>query len=169
LRRVVEVALEYDVALRLTGDGAIEVLGRLSGQTAPRIKLRQVPPRRSPPGPLLVETANALSMAPPPPQQPSLPAAHTHPRAEVDQSFVLQRALRKNELIAMKSAAYEIGVSQVTLWRACQCDLPDFPPPIVIRRRIYWWKKDLNALEDSIMYYQGRGDYERRRDAKLTS
>jgi predicted DNA-binding transcriptional regulator AlpA len=66
----------------------------------------------------------------------------------------LQRAIRRQDVIPQKRVAYEVGVSQTTLWRALKSDLPNFPAPVVIRKKVYWRKADLPALEDALMSFQ---------------
>jgi hypothetical protein len=146
IRRAIELALEHDVTLRLSAQGDVEVLGRL-GTLSDKGRSPAEEAQPTPPTPV---EAN---------DKPSVPQV----RCLVGEGFQLQRAIRRQELIAQKRVAYEMGVSQTTLWRASRSDLPNFPPPVVIRKKIYWRKADLAALEDALMYYQGRGVFERGR------
>jgi hypothetical protein len=44
------------------------------------------------------------------------------------------------------------------------CDIPGFPRPVIIRRRVYWKTVDIDALEEAFFRYEGRGAFERRRE-----
>lgn len=144
IRRALELALEYDLTLRLTAQGDVEVLGRLGASPKANTREREVRPK-----PLIPAEANDK----PAPRQI---------QCLVGEGFQLQRAIRRQDLMPQKRVAYEMGVSQATLWRARHSDLPNFPPPVVIRKKVYWKKADLAALEDALMYFQGRGVFERR-------
>jgi CO dehydrogenase/acetyl-CoA synthase gamma subunit (corrinoid Fe-S protein) len=146
IRRAIELALEHDVTLRLSAHGDVEVLGRLGASS-----------RKSNFPAEVIQPATTTQ-----PGAPDKPAA-PQVRCLVGEGFQLQRAIRRQDLVPQKRVAYEMGVSQTTLWRASRSDLPDFPPPVVIRKKVYWRKADLAALEDALMYFQGRGVFERRR------
>jgi len=142
MRCAAELAEAHGLAVRLGADGSFEVVGRLSyAEKAPVGATESVAGRK-------VELDR--------PQPVSA-------EASLDQTLSIQRAIRTRELLAMKEVAYEVGVSIVTLWRASRCNLPGFPAPIVVRRKVFWRRSDLTALEDSLMYYKGRGDFERKR------
>jgi predicted DNA-binding transcriptional regulator AlpA len=72
------------------------------------------------------------------------------------------------ELIPQKRVAAELGVSRSSLWRASHSNIPGFPPPVVLRARVYWRQKDLAALKMALDRFQGRRAFEaERRQAKL--
>lgn len=146
IRRALELALEYDVALRLTAHGDIEVLGRLG--TSPREATASEP-----------QCLPAPSLA----ADPAEPQTVRQLKCLVREGFQLQRAIRRQDLVAKKRVAYEMAVSETTLWRASKSGLPDFPPPVIVRKKVYWRKADLPALEEALMYFQGRGVFERER------
>jgi hypothetical protein len=146
IRRAIELALEHDVTFRLTAQGDVEVLGRLGASSA----------KSNSPADEMQAVAHT------PPEATDHPVAPRVP-CRVGEGFQLQRAIRRQDLIPQKRVAYEMGVSTTTLWRAARSDLPDFPPPVVIRKKVYWRKADLAALEDALMYFQGRGVFERQR------
>ena len=73
--------------------------------------------------------------------------------------------MRRDELIPFKAVVEEVGMSRASIWRASQCAIPGFPKPIVVRRRVFWKKADLSALEDALFRYNGRVAFERQRDA----
>lgn len=64
------------------------------------------------------------------------------------------------DLVPQKAVAEDLCVSLVTLWRARQSGIPDFPEPVVIRNMIFWRKDDVQQLEDALMKYEGRGRFE---------
>ncbi|MEZ5994699.1 MAG: hypothetical protein R3C25_03015 [Hyphomonadaceae bacterium] len=143
MRCAAELAEAHGLAVRLYADGSFEVVGRLSSA------------EKAPVGVTERVAGRGVELA-----RPQLVSAE----ASLDQqSFSIQRAIRTRELMAMKEVAYEVGVSIVTLWRASRCNLPGFPAPIVVRRKVFWRRSELTALEDSLMYYKGRGDFERLR------
>lgn len=74
------------------------------------------------------------------------------------------RRLRQ-ECWSLTETAYELAVSRWTLWRAARSDLPDFPQPIVVSRRLYWRKRDLERLEAAMMFFEGRCAFDRNRKA----
>jgi len=65
-----------------------------------------------------------------------------------------------SDLVPQKAVAADLCVSLVTLWRARQSGIPDFPEPIVIRNMIFWRKGDVQQLEDALMKFEGRGKFE---------
>ncbi len=145
IRRVLELALEYDLALRVTAGGDVEVFGELGVRPAPKL-LEPGPPA-----------------SPSQDVEPSRDALAPHVRCLVGEGHRLQRSIRRQDLIPQKRVAYEVGVSQTTLWRASKSGLPDFPPPVIVRKKVYWRKADLTALEEALMYFQGRGVFESQR------
>lgn len=73
--------------------------------------------------------------------------------------------MRKNDLVPYKIVLSEMGVSRNTMWRAVRSGIAGFPPPVVIRRLVFWKRGDLERLEEALMRYQGRCAFERRRNA----
>lgn len=65
-----------------------------------------------------------------------------------------------SNLVPQKVIAEDLCVSVVTLWRARQSNIPDFPEPVVIRNMIFWRKEDVQQLEDALMKFEGRGKFE---------
>lgn len=74
------------------------------------------------------------------------------------------RRLRE-QCLSLTETAYELAISRWTLWRASRSDLPDFPAPVIVSRRVYWTKTDLERLEAAIMFFQGRCVFDRQRKA----
>jgi predicted DNA-binding transcriptional regulator AlpA len=71
------------------------------------------------------------------------------------------------DLVPQKRVAAELGVSRSSLWRASRSAIPGFPPPIVLRARVYWLRADLPALKAAFERFQGRKAFEsERRHAK---
>jgi len=71
------------------------------------------------------------------------------------------------DLVPQKRIAAELGVSRSSLWRASRSSIPGFPPPIVVRARVYWQRSDLPALKAALDRFQGRKAFEKeRRHAK---
>lgn len=71
------------------------------------------------------------------------------------------------DLVPQKRIAAELGVSRSSLWRASRSSIPGFPPPIVLRARVYWQRSDLPALKAALDRFQGRKAFEKeRRHAK---
>lgn len=68
------------------------------------------------------------------------------------------------DLVHQKTVAHELCVSLVTLWRARNSAIPDFPKPVIIRNMVFWRKADLAKLEDALMKFDGRSKFEERRD-----
>jgi predicted DNA-binding transcriptional regulator AlpA len=70
-------------------------------------------------------------------------------------------------LVPQKRVAAELGVSRSSLWRASRSAIPGFPPPVVLRARVYWREADLPALKTALQRFQGRKAFEKeRRHAK---
>jgi hypothetical protein len=67
------------------------------------------------------------------------------------------------DLVPQKAVAEDLCVSLVTLWRARQSGIPDFPAPVIIRNMIFWRKDDVQQLEDALMKFEGRGKFEAHR------
>ena len=67
------------------------------------------------------------------------------------------------DLVPQKVVADDLCVSIVTLWRARRSGIPGFPEPIVIRNMIFWRKDDVGRLEDALLRFEGRGEFEKRR------
>jgi hypothetical protein len=65
-----------------------------------------------------------------------------------------------SDLVPQKAVAADLCVSIVTLWRARQSGIPEFPEPVVIRNMIFWRRDEVRQLEDALMKYQGRGRFE---------
>lgn len=71
------------------------------------------------------------------------------------------------DLVPQKRVAAELGVSRSSLWRASRSSIPGFPPPIILRARVYWREADLPALKAALERFQGRKAFEKeRRHAK---
>lgn len=71
------------------------------------------------------------------------------------------------DLVPQKRIAAELGISRSSLWRASRSSIPGFPPPIVLRRRVYWREADVLALKAALERFQGRKAFEKeRRHAK---
>lgn len=64
------------------------------------------------------------------------------------------------DLVPQKAVAQDLCVSLVTLWRARQSGIADFPEPVVHRKMIFWRKSDVQQLEDALMRFEGRGKFE---------
>ncbi len=71
--------------------------------------------------------------------------------------------MKLKDHLPLKAVADELGVSRWTLWRAARSDIADFPAPIIVRRRVYWKKTQIEALEAALLQYQGRCAFDRRR------
>jgi predicted DNA-binding transcriptional regulator AlpA len=70
-----------------------------------------------------------------------------------------------DDLVPLKRIAARLGVSRTTLWRLSRTEA--CPAPVVLRRRVYWRAKDLDALAQALARYPGRGAFEgERRYAK---
>lgn len=68
--------------------------------------------------------------------------------------------MNSGELVPMKLVAGALGVSRQTLWRASRSSIPGFPPPTIVRRRVYWQRLELAALEAAMLRYEGRQRFE---------
>lgn len=71
--------------------------------------------------------------------------------------------MKLKDHLPLKAVADELGVSRWTLWRAARSDIADFPAPLIIRRRVYWKRTQIEALEAALLQYQGRCAFDRRR------
>jgi hypothetical protein len=67
------------------------------------------------------------------------------------------------DLVPQKRIAAELGVSRSSLWRASRSAIPGFPPPVVLRARVYWLRTDLPALRLAMERFQGRKAFEEAR------
>lgn len=65
------------------------------------------------------------------------------------------------DLVPQKRVAADLGISRSSLWRASRSSIPDFPPPIVLRARVYWREADLPALKAALERFQGRKAFEK--------
>ncbi len=74
--------------------------------------------------------------------------------------------MKKDDLIPFKIVAEEVGMSRTSLWRARRSNIPGFPAPIVIRRLVYWRRQDLERLDEALLRYSGRVNFERQREAR---
>jgi hypothetical protein len=68
------------------------------------------------------------------------------------------------DLVPQKVIAEDLCVSLVTLWRARQSGIPGFPAPVIFRNMVFWRKADLDQLEDALLKFEGRGQFEERRE-----
>ncbi|MEQ1708833.1 MAG: hypothetical protein ABL864_10960 [Terricaulis sp.] len=66
-----------------------------------------------------------------------------------------------DDIIPLKRVAANLGISRSSLWRACKSNIPDVPPPLVVRGRVYWRRSDLPELEAALARYPGRVAFER--------
>lgn len=71
--------------------------------------------------------------------------------------------MKLKDYMPLKAVADDLGVSRWTLWRAARSDIEDFPAPLIVRRRVYWKKSQLEALEAALLQYQGRCAFDRKR------
>lgn len=151
IRRLAACALELGVRLKLNPDGSLEVLGPF--------RVSAVAER--------VESASAIVTAnlAPNPERTGAPETPT----EIIQASQREPPLRgrrlRQQCLSLTETAYELAISRWTLWRAARSDLPDFPQPVVVSRRVYWKKSDLGRLEDAIMFFEGRCAFDRKRKA----
>ena len=67
------------------------------------------------------------------------------------------------DLIHFKVVLWRLGLSRTSVWRAMRAQIPNFPGPIIIRRRLYWRESDLPRLEQAMLHYAGRTRFERQR------
>jgi predicted DNA-binding transcriptional regulator AlpA len=74
--------------------------------------------------------------------------------------------MKKDDLIPLKVVAEEVGMSRTSLWRATRSEIPGFPRPVVIRRLVYWKRKDIERLDEALTRYRGRVSFERQRQAR---
>jgi predicted DNA-binding transcriptional regulator AlpA len=77
--------------------------------------------------------------------------------------------MNKDELVPLKAVLQEVGVSRATLWRALNSNIAGMPRPTTVRRRIYWLKRQIAALDAALDAYQGRGAFEQRQTRKKLS
>ncbi len=151
IRCLAACALELGVRLKLNPDGSVEVLGPFEGAV---LGTRTEPQTANVPAdsPLSLERAGGAE------------AATATKQESLRQPPLRGRRLRE-QCLSLTETAYELAISRWTLWRASRSDLPDFPQPIVVSRRVYWRKSDLGRLEDAIMFFEGRCAFDRKRKA----
>lgn len=70
------------------------------------------------------------------------------------------------DLVPQKVVAEELCTSLITLWRARNSGLADFPAPVLYRGLVCWRRSDLTKLEDALMNFRGRVAFERDRHAR---
>lgn len=150
MRRLATCALEFGVRLKLYADGSLEVLGPFAGSISEE-----------------VETVTATTLAGPcsSPTLECAPVTPTEPSQEIAKEPPLRGRRLRQECWSLTETAYELAVSRWTLWRAARSDLPGFPEPIIVSKRLYWRKKDLGRLEDAMMFFEGRCAFDRKRKA----
>lgn len=67
------------------------------------------------------------------------------------------------DLLPQKAVADDLCVSLVTLWRARKSNIPGFPEPVMFRNLVCWRKQDLEKLEDAVLRFRGRVEFEKGR------
>lgn len=67
------------------------------------------------------------------------------------------------DLLPQKAVADDLCVSLVTLWRARKSNIPGFPEPVMFRNLVCWRKEDMEKLEDAVLRFRGRVEFERGR------
>lgn len=74
--------------------------------------------------------------------------------------------MENDDLVHLKRVLSEVGVSRSTLWRALNSKIGGFPQPVIVRRRVYWRRKELAAIDQAMDAYRGRLAFDamRRRD-----
>lgn len=70
--------------------------------------------------------------------------------------------MNKDELVPLKAVLEEVGVSRATLWRALNSNIAGMPQPRTVRRRLYWMKGQIAALDAALDAYKGRSAFEQR-------
>lgn len=73
--------------------------------------------------------------------------------------------VKKSDLVPLKVVLDELCVSAPTLWRARSSGIESFPRPTIIGRLVFWKRSDIEALEEALLRYEGRGAFERKREA----
>jgi predicted DNA-binding transcriptional regulator AlpA len=71
--------------------------------------------------------------------------------------------MKLKDHLPLKVVVDDLGVSRWTLWRAARSDIPDFPKPIKVGRRLYWKRTELDALEAALLRFEGRCAFDRKR------
>ncbi|KAF0180247.1 MAG: hypothetical protein FD124_1165 [Alphaproteobacteria bacterium] len=71
--------------------------------------------------------------------------------------------MKEGDLVPLKRVLDEIGVSRVTLWRALNSGIEEFPKPTIIRRRVYWAPEELKSIEAAFDAYRGRCAFDAKR------
>lgn len=74
-----------------------------------------------------------------------------------------------DDLVPLKRVLEHVGVGRVTLWRALNSGL-EMPKPTIVRRRVFWTAREIQALDHALDSYRGRVVFEeRRRQDRLLS
>lgn len=70
------------------------------------------------------------------------------------------------DLLPQKAVADDLCVSLVTLWRARKSNIPGFPEPVMFRNLVCWRKEDMAKLEDAVLRFRGRVEFEKGRKSQ---
>jgi predicted DNA-binding transcriptional regulator AlpA len=92
------------------------------------------------------------------------PTLREHKSVEFRLRQMHGRSIKRTDLVPFKAVVEEMCMSRASIWRAARSNIPGFPSPVVIRRRVFWRRSDLAALEDALFQYPGRIAFEHRRD-----
>ncbi|HCK84806.1 MAG TPA: hypothetical protein DHW63_09915 [Hyphomonadaceae bacterium] len=70
--------------------------------------------------------------------------------------------MHRDNLVPLKRVLEHVGVGRVTLWRALNSGL-EIPKPTIVRRRVFWRAREIQALDHGLDSYKGRVAFEERR------
>ena len=74
--------------------------------------------------------------------------------------------VKAKDLVPLKRVLEDVGVSRSTLWRALRSGIAHFPPPTIIRRRVYWNASELPGIETALEAYNGRCAFDARQSQR---
>jgi|CXWL01.1.fsa_nt_gi predicted DNA-binding transcriptional regulator AlpA len=73
-----------------------------------------------------------------------------------------------DDLVPHKTMLTRLGLSRTSVWRAMHSNMPDFPKPVIIRRKVLWNADDVARIASCMERYCGRGEFDKaRRVSKL--
>lgn len=149
LRRMAKCAVEFGVDIELGPDGRVRVIGSIITDSL------AVPAESTKNGEAETQAEAAIKLSDTPTEVPEFATGPPYGHRRLARDYW-----------SLQQMAYELSVSRWTLWRAARSNLPGFPAPHIVSRRIYWRKTELEAIESAMMFFRGRCEFDRQRQAE---
>lgn len=69
-------------------------------------------------------------------------------------------------LIPNKAALWRLGASRTHLWRVVKSKPENCPSPVIVRGRVFWRERDIEALRSILSQFEGRPSFEKEQQAE---